>query len=423
VTTLPDRLRFLKDVELFLDNPARVAPETALLVVDAATPNQYADLVHRLGRPAADSFEVATANRIGELLPEQTRLYHLSTARFGCVVTADKAGQIEEILEGLAYKMQRPVTSHHIPLAASVGIGVAYYPRDGANALELARAATSAAYQSQDSMKSWCAYSPALELASRRSAQLLRDIGPALASEGQLHLVYQPLTDLRTGRCIGAEALLRWTHPALGPIGPSEFVGLIEETTLVHALTEWVLGTALAQVARWRAAGLDLRISINISMLDLRDEHFAIRLAQSLDRHAVRPDWINIELTESALMTDPTQVERQLDAVRRLGVGIEIDDFGTGRTALSYLKYIPATHVKIDKFFVNRLASDRENQIIVRSTINLVHELGGLVVAEGIRDTLAYDWLRQHGCDIGQGEVISMPLEVPHFERWLRTRT
>jgi EAL domain-containing protein (putative c-di-GMP-specific phosphodiesterase class I)/GGDEF domain-containing protein len=423
VTSLPDRFQFLNDIKVFLDDPARIAAETAVLVIDAATPNQYADLVRTLGRLAADSFEVATANRIGELLPVRTRLYHLSTARFGGVVTADLAGQIAEILDALAYKLQRPVSSHSIPRATSVGIGVAYYPRDGANALELLRAATSGAHESQDSMKSWCAYSPALDLAARRTAHLLRDIGPALADEGQLHLVYQPKTDLKTSRCIGAEALLRWTHPSLGPIGPSEFVELIEETTLVHALTDWVLRTALAQVARWRMAGLDLRISINVSMLNLGDEHFVVRLAELLDRHAVRPDWVNIEVTESALMKDPVQVGRQLGAVRRLGVAIEIDDFGTGRSGLSYLKSIPATYVKIDQLFVNGLASDRDDQIMVRSTINLVHELGRLVVAEGIRDRSAYDWLRQHGCDIGQGEEISMPLAAPDFERWVRMRT
>jgi EAL domain-containing protein (putative c-di-GMP-specific phosphodiesterase class I)/GGDEF domain-containing protein len=423
VTSLPDRLRFLEDIKLFLDDPARIVRETAVLVIDAATPNQYTDLARTLGRLAAVSFEVATANRIGELLPERTRLYHLSTAQFGCVVTADRAGQIAELLDGFAYKIQRPVTSHHILHATSVGIGVAFYPRDGASALDLLHAAATGAHESQDGKKSWCAYSRARDLAARRTAHLLRDIGPALADEGQLHLVYQPKTDLRTDRCIGAEALLRWTHPALGPIGPSEFVELIEETTLVHALTDWVLRAALAQVARWRTAGLNLRISINVSMLNLGDEHFGVRLAELLDQHAVRPDWINIEVTESALMKEPIQVGRQLDGIRRLGVAIEIDDFGTGRSGLSYLKYIPATYVKIDQLFVSRLGSDRDDQIIVGSTINLVHELGRLVVAEGVRGTLAYDWLRQHGCDIGQGEAISMPLDAPSFEQWARTRT
>jgi EAL domain-containing protein (putative c-di-GMP-specific phosphodiesterase class I)/GGDEF domain-containing protein len=422
VTGLPGRIRFLEDTDAFLDDVTRAAREIAVVVIDTATPNQYADLVRTPGHLAADSFEVATGNRISELLPAHTRLYHLSIARFGCVVTADTLGQIGETLDELAYKMQRPVTSRDIPLATSVGIGVAYYPHDGADALDLLSAATSGAQDSRDSEKPWCAYNPKLDRASQRAARLLRDIGPALASEGQLHLVYQPKTDLRTGRCIGAEALLRWTHPSFGPIGPSEFVGLMERTTLVHALTDWALGTALPQVARWRAAGLDLQVSINVSMVDLGDENFVVRLAELLDRHAVRPDWIDIEVTESALMKDPVQVGRQLDAIRRLGVAIAIDDFGTGQSALSYLKYIPATYVKIDQLFISQLASDRDDQIMVRSTINLVHELGRLVVAEGITDKTACEWLRQHGCDIGQGDVISPPLDAPSFEHWLRRR-
>jgi EAL domain-containing protein (putative c-di-GMP-specific phosphodiesterase class I) len=260
-------------------------------------------------------------------------------------------------------------------------------------------------------------------VAARRAARLVRDIGPALASEGQLYLVYQPKTDLGTGRCVGAEALLRWTHPALGPIDPNEFVVLIEQTTLIHAVTDWVLGAALPQTARWWMAGLDLRVSINVSMVNLADEHFVARLEELLDRHAVRPDWIDIEVTESALMKNPVEVRHQLDAIGRLGIAIAIDDFGTGQSSLSYLKYIPATYVKIDQLFISRLASDRDDQIMVRSTINLVHELGRLVVAEGIADTASCDWLRQHGCDIGQGDAISPPLVAQSFEQWLRTRS
>jgi EAL domain-containing protein (putative c-di-GMP-specific phosphodiesterase class I)/GGDEF domain-containing protein len=418
---LQGKFRFLGDVDAVLADPAQAALRKAVLVIDAATPNQFADLIRTLGPAAADAFTSATADRIVELLPARTALYHLSAARFGCIVTSDTVSEIEEGVDDLAYRIQRPVTSHDIPLATSVGIGVAHYPRDGTNALALLQAATSSAHESQDSERPWCAYNPVFDLASARAAHLLRDIGPALAGEGQLYLVYQPEIDLRTGRCICAEALLRWAHPTLGEIGPSEFVALVERTTLVHALTDWALGTALPQVARWRTAGLDLVISINISMLDLADKHFAARLAELLARHAVRPAWISIEVTESALMKDPVQVGRQLDAIRRLGVALAIDDFGTGRSALSYLKYIPATFVKIDRLFINGLVNDKDDQIMVRSTIDLVHELGCLAVAEGIPDRMTRDWLRRHGCDIGQGEVISLPLEAPDFEQWLRT--
>jgi EAL domain-containing protein (putative c-di-GMP-specific phosphodiesterase class I) len=156
-------------------------------------------------------------------------------------------------------------------------------------------------------------------------------------------------------------------------------------------------------------------------MSDLADKRFSTRLAALLDRHEIRPDWIDIEVTESAVANDVVRVGRQLDAIRRLGMAIVIDDFGTGQAALSYLKYIPATQVKIDQLFVSRLATDRKDQIIVRSTIDLAHALGCRVVAEGIEDAAALRWLREHDCDIGQGNAISPPLDARHFEQWLRS--
>jgi EAL domain-containing protein (putative c-di-GMP-specific phosphodiesterase class I) len=141
-----------------------------------------------------------------------------------------------------------------------------------------------------------------------------------------------------------------------------------------------------------------------------------------LERHAVRPDWIDIEVTESALMKDPAHVGRQLDEIRRMGVAIEVDDYGTGQSGLSYLKSIPASYLKIDQSFVSHLANDKADQIIVRSTIDLAHDLGLKVVAEGIRDEAALGWLREHGCDIGQGNLLSPPLEAEDFERLLQTQ-
>jgi EAL domain-containing protein (putative c-di-GMP-specific phosphodiesterase class I) len=415
----PGRARFLNDIDIFIGDPQRVDGQVAVVVIDAATPNQYDDLTRTLGTAAADMFDDAMAASISACLPTSARLYGLSAARFG-VLQVDQPGRIEAFLDKLAYGMRgwEPIRPT-IPAATSVGIGVACYPHHGGDAAELLRAATAGARNSLESGKPWCPYSPVLDRASHRAAHLLRDIGPALAGQGQLHLVYQPKTDLSTGRCIGAEALLRWDHPVLGSIPPGDFVPLVERTTLVHAMTDWTLQSALSQVALWRAAGLDPLISINVSMRDVGDERFVVRLAELLDRHAVQPGWINIEVTESALMKDPVLIGRNLDAVRRLGVGIEIDDYGTGQSGLSYLKYIPATFVKIDQLFISHLASDPSEQIIVRSTIDLVHDLGRQVVAEGISDEASLAWLREHGCDVGQGNAISPPLDPACFEQFL----
>lgn len=417
----PDRLAgFLGDVDALIGDPSYHG-QIAVVVIDVATPNQYEELRRTLGQAGADLFADAFAALLRTRLPAHTKLYDLSGVRFGCVLQVESPGRVKEILDRLAYGIRRPQPAGRaVPLATSVGIGVAWHSDHGANAVELLAAAVSGAHESLEGDKAWCSFSPSFDRVSRRAVHLLRDIGPALADPGQLRLVYQPKVELSTGRCIGAEALVRWNHPTLGTISPGEFVPLVEGTTLVHALTDWALATALPQVARWRAAGFAPQISINVSMRDLGDDGFAARLAELLERHGVRPDWIDIEVTESAVMKDPRRVGRQLAEIQRLGVAIEIDDYGTGQSGLSYLKHIPATYVKIDAAHVSRLTSDQDDQIMVRSTIDLVHALGRRVVAEGIEDEAALDWLRAQGCDIGQGYAISRPLEVDGFEHWLR---
>jgi EAL domain-containing protein (putative c-di-GMP-specific phosphodiesterase class I) len=234
-----------------------------------------------------------------------------------------------------------------------------------------------------------------------------------------LRLVYQPKIDLRLGRCIGAEALARWTHPELGEISPNEFIPLAEQTALMRPLTDWVFAAALTDTARWRREGWQISISINASMRDMSDETFGRRIAAMLDHNGVQPDWIELEVTETALMTDRVQVTRQLEELRRLGIAIAIDDFGTGQSALSYLKLIEADIVKIDQLFIRGIGGDRRDRTMVRSTINLAHELGYRVVAEGIDSDEVYNWLAENGCDIGQGYLISQPLNASDFESWL----
>lgn len=418
-----NRFDFFDDINAAIVDSSDIEPQLAVLVVDVATPNQYGELARTRGQAAADSFEDASAEAIDAYLPGHTKIYGFSTARFGCVLRADTVKHMEEVLDIFSDRIRRPTPAGpSIPLATSIGIGVAYYPHHGADAAELLQAAVSAAHESLASGHSWRLYSPELDQVSLRAARLLADIVPAFTERDQLRLVYQPKTDISTGHLIGAEALLRWNHPTLGAIPPDEFVPLVENTSLVNAMTDWTFATALAQIALWRAGGFAPQISVNISMRDLSDERFAARLAGMLEHHAVRPDWIHIEVTESAVMKDPARAGRQLDAVRRLGIAIEIDDYGTGHAGLSYLKFVPAGYLKIDQSFISHLAADRVDQIIVRSTIDLAHELGLKVVAEGIRNEDTLDWLREHGCDIGQGNLLSPPLEAPDFELLLRTR-
>ncbi|WP_376960198.1 EAL domain-containing protein [Azospirillum sp. A26] len=428
VTSLSNRFRFLADADALatpvatplIDGPA-TGSGTAV-VIDAAASQQYAELTRVLGQVCADAFEVDCARRIAACLPDRTRLYHLSPARFAFMlpgILSGGDGDLAATLDRISAAVRSPFQYQGVPIATSAGIGFVHRSDVAAESVELLRAATSAAHQSLETQKPWCAYDEEQDRAAHRAFLLLRSLTEAMGGQDQLHIAYQPKVDLRTDRCIGAEALLRWTHPELGPISPAEFVPLAERTALVRPLTEWVIGAVLTQVAHWHRRGIALPVSINISMLDLGSGDFADRVEALLDRHDVQADWIDFEVTESALMTDRAEVDRQLRSLRCLGIAVEIDDFGTGQSALSYLKDIPATAVKIDQRFIRSIAHERSDQIMVRSTIDLAHDLGYLVIAEGVETDEAYDWLRLHGCDFGQGYLISRPLAPAAFEDWL----
>ena len=310
-----------------------------------------------------------------------------------------------------------------MPIAGNAAFGVATYPVDATNADELFRAAVTAVHDARQRGLHWSHYDAAQDRAYRRAFAILTDLPKALASQDHpLELHYQPKIDLGTGVCSGAEALVRWTHPDLGPIPPIEFVTLAERTELIHPLTEWVIGATFSQVVTWRRTGVNLRVSINISMRDLEREDFPQVVARLMEKHAVQPDWFEFEVTESVLMENHKVARAQLEALEALGVGIAIDDFGTGQSALAYLKHLPARVLKIDQIFVRGLITDLNDQHIVRSTIGLAHDLGCKVVAEGIETSDTCYWLADRGCDYGQGYAISRPLTAKAFVSWMDDR-
>ena len=419
-TGLPNRFRFLADLDAFLASPRTAWQEIAVVVIKVAAPTEYAEFIRTLGHGITDAFTVAASRRIEATLPPGTRIYHLAGARFAYVADASPSSHFERDLLTMSIMLDEPITVEGVPLSTSRGIG---YSRnaDGASGAELMRTATSAAHESLEGAQRFCRYSRNWDDARKRSFRLLRDLGLAIESGDQFHLVYQPKVDLRATKCMGLEALLRWAHPELGSISPAEFVPLAERTGLVKSLTQWVLDSSFAQAARWQAAGLSFRTSINVSMLDLNDPRFATRVAQALARWNIHASLIGIEVTESALMKDSATVSAEMHKLRKLGIEIEIDDFGTGQSALSYLKQIPATFLKIDQSFVRRLETDMKDQTMVRSTIALAHDLGLSVVAEGVESMVVYSWLREEGCDIGQGYAICRPLPADQVETWVKT--
>lgn len=288
------------------------------------------------------------------------------------------------------------------------------------NVLRMAHCAAQEAFEADDHV---CVYSPQQDAGHFRRFSLLAGFGAALENPSQLSLVYQPRIDLLSGDCVGAEALLRWTSPALGAISPGEFMPLVELSSMARATTAWVLDTAIGQLSQWQKQGIAIQLSINISASNLIEPDFVGQTVELLERHGVSPASLELELTESAIMSHPSKAQARLENISRNGIKLAIDDFGTGYSSLAYLQALPADVVKIDQTFVRSLFTDERKQILVKAMVALSHDLDYRVVAEGVETEEALGFLKAIGCDEAQGYLFARPMPQDAFAGWLRARS
>jgi EAL domain-containing protein (putative c-di-GMP-specific phosphodiesterase class I) len=253
-----------------------------------------------------------------------------------------------------------------------------------------------------------------------RRLSLVAELRRAIEQE-ELAVYYQPKAQLTDGEIIGVEALLRWRHPEHGMVPPDEFVAIAERTGLIGALTAFVLRSALSQCARWRREGHELCVAVNLSVRNLLDLNLPRDLGRMLALAGVEPGWLTLEVTESTIM-DPRRGVQMLERLAAMGVRLSIDDFGTGYSSLAYLQRLPVHELKVDRAFVMGIGSDRNNAEIVRTIVDLGHNLGLSVVAEGVEDQVCWDALRAMGCDVAQGYALSRPIPVSAFDQWLQDR-
>jgi EAL domain-containing protein (putative c-di-GMP-specific phosphodiesterase class I) len=262
-------------------------------------------------------------------------------------------------------------------------------------------------------------YAPEHGEQNRERISRLGELRQAI-DRGELVLHYQPKIHCAQRRVVGVEALVRWQHPERGLMGPDLFIPLAEQSGLIKQLTHHVLKAAINQCAVWRAMGIELPVSVNVSMRDLHDARLPELIAGLLAAEHIPGEQLELEITESALMADPRRALEVLRHLRTLGLQIAVDDFGTGYSSLTYLKHLPVDSLKIDKSFVRQLATDPSDLAIVRSIVELGHNLGLRVIAEGVEDAASWEKLADHGCDAGQGYYLGRPTPPSDFERWLR---
>lgn len=422
LTGLLNRDAFMRLLELEIAQHA--GSEFAVLLLDL---NRFKDINDTLGHSTGDRVLREIGQRLHQTLADQDA----HVARLGgdelvvLVRNGARPGAIEQLGERLQACFQPSMLLEGLSLDLSASMGAALYPQDARTATELMRCADIAMYAAKRELRAFCRYVPLMDSFTPESLALKSAFARALR-EGELSLVYQPKVQLQDGSLAGLEALARWEHPELGSVAPARFVPLAESTELIHEFTQFVLESAIRQVARWRAAGTAVPVAVNISANNLLDQGFVDRIARLLQDAGVPAHLLELEITESAVMRQPETMLKRLQAIRELGVRLAIDDFGTGYTALAYLKRLPVHALKIDKTFIVNLDGDQADQRIVLSAIQLAHGFGMSVVAEGVETAEVAERLRDYRCDQAQGFHFAQPMTAAevsaHWVGTLRTR-
>jgi diguanylate cyclase (GGDEF)-like protein len=415
LTRLPNRARFAEFLQQHL---ARSEQPGAVLMLDL---DRFKHVNDVLGHDVGDRLLQSVAERLQALCtPDRAVLARLSGDEFVILLAHTDARGAGEAAVAILKDFEQPLQLDNETVDLGAGIGIALFPEHGRDVNLLLGRAELAMYAAKTRQCGSLIYHAQLDAGSQESLSLLSELRRAVES-GELRLFLQPKIDLQQGRVVGAEALVRWQHPTRGLVPPMQFIPFAERTGFIRMLSAWVLSGA-ARFSREAAdAGLALRLSVNLSTRDLMDQELPAKIEGMLLPLGVAPESLCLEITESAIMDDPERALSTLEHLHAMGFKLSIDDFGTGYSSLAYLKRLPVDELKIDKSFVMAMERDLDDARIVRSTIELAHNLGLSVVAEGVETAKAWAMLSRLGCDEGQGYFIGKPMPQQQFIAWAQT--
>lgn len=374
--------------------------------------DHFKDINDALGHPVGDQILVQVAARLSTSAPVGSQVHRLGGDEFAVLVPGGLSDTRQAAYDLLA-AFDGPVPVEQLELLVRASVGIAIAPGHGTDASTLMKNADIALYHAKVERDRISTYSEEFDVNSVEQLQLLAELRSAI-SEGQLRVVYQPQVDLASSMTVAVEALVRWDHPERGPVSAADFIPLAENSGLIFALTEYVLDTALAQLAKWRDKGYDLRMSVNLSARHLSDLGLPDQVWEASAVHHVPLNKLVLEVTETGILSDPARADVVIRSLRDLGVEVSIDDYGTGNASLSYLKRLEIDELKIDRSFVSNILTDDHDRIIVHSTVALALDLGLRVIAEGIEDEETTRRLLEHQGVIGQGYHLGRP--VPAYE-------
>ncbi|WP_371618028.1 putative bifunctional diguanylate cyclase/phosphodiesterase [Streptomyces sp. NBC_00454] len=418
LTGLPNRQWLLERAWSALDQAERLGTRSALVLIDL---DRFRAVNDTLGHLAGDRLLLQIADRLRQALPPDAEAARLGGDEFAVLLPlADSTTSAQRVARHLVAELSSPLDLDGLTLVLEASAGLAVFPDHALDAEGLLRRADVAMYQAKRDRTGVEVYESKRDSNTPDRLGLLGDLRRALDA-GEVELHYQPKVRF-DGQVAGLEALVRWVHPERGRVSPDEFIAIAETSGLMPHLTEYVLETALAQVARWRAQGLKVPVAVNVSPRDVHTPGFAGAVAARLARHGVPASGLQLEITEHVLLEDPQRAADTMAGLTGHGVKMSLDDFGTGYSSLVHLRRLPVSELKIDRSFVARLAVDAQDAEIVRCTVDLAHSLGLLVVAEGVEDDETWERLRDLGCDAVQGWLVAAAMPPQEATAWLLAR-
>ena len=411
LTNLPNRRALLEE----LAEAESIGPSYALLLIDL---DRFKEINDSFGHPVGDRLLRMVGARLSRVLDEEARLSRMGGDEFAVLLRGADGPTATRVAREMNAVLRDTFVLDGMPMHIEASIGISLAPTHGSTPALLLQRADLAMYKAKRAGIGCAIYEPGEAGDARNRRQTLEELRTALVT-GQLVVHFQPKLELATGRVVGAEALVRWQHPTRGLLYPDGFLPLAEQAGLMRDIAREVLGQSLRAVRSWREAGHDLHVAVNLSVSDLQDTALPAQVRALLDAHDVPARALVLEITENVLMADAARSQLVLTDLRALGVRLAVDDYGTGYSSLSYLHELPVDELKLDRSFVTHLSTDRRAAAIVRSTVQLAHDLGMVMLAEGVEDAQVLDSLTAWRCDLAQGYHIARPMAPELFEPWL----
>lgn len=416
LTGLPNRALLQDRLEQAIQQAKRHKTDVALILLDL---DRFKDINDSLGHSVGDQVLQEIGARLNVCLRSSDTVARLGGDEFAIIIPDADTTQASFFVEKVINKIDAPIVINEQNMYVGVSIGIALFPENGEDADTLMRQADIAMYDAKHNKKNYSFFHNEMEAISKDKLSLVGDLKEELNQPtGNLSLHYQPQINVQTGRIHSTEALLRWHHPQNGMMPPDEVVRMSEQSGLIRALTNWVLERAIKDCKDWSSNGFAFNVSVNLSAWNLQDASLPESIRHLLDQYELPPGRLTLEITESAVMSDPIHARNILTKLSGMGIQLDIDDYGTGFSSLAYLKILPVNGLKIDKSFVIEMEEDDNDKIIVQSTIDLAHNLNLMVIAEGVETAEALSSLKDFHCDFAQGYHIARPMPEAEFRKW-----